>query len=100
MSDDSPVSATRLLVVPHEFLHVVGMVGYALLAEETTAVGGDDDVVFDTNSAEVLISLKHVEVEPLGAMAFSAPFIDEGGNEVDARLVGDHEALLQPSAHA
>ena len=33
-------------------------------------------------------------------MAFLAPEVDEVGDEVDARLVSDDEALLQPSAHA
>ena len=33
-------------------------------------------------------------------MAFLAPQVDEVGDEVDARLIGDHEARLQATTHA
>ena len=76
------------------------MIRYALLAEEAAAVLGDEDVVLDADAAEVLILFDFVEAEELLAVAALAPVVDEGRDEVDARLVGDDEAFLQAAPHA
>ena len=53
------------LVAGHEGLYVGGVVGYAVFADEATAVGGDEQVVLDAYAAEVLVGLNLVEVEEL-----------------------------------
>ena len=53
---------SRLLVLGHEGLDVVGIVGDAVLAEEAAAVVGDEDVVLDADATEVLVGLQQVEV--------------------------------------
>ena len=76
------------------------MIRDALLAQEAAAIGGDEDVVLDADAAKVLVGLQFVKVEELGAVAAGTPVVDQGWNEVDARLVGHHKALLQTAAHA
>ena len=41
----------------HKCLHLLGVVGDALGAEESATVGSDEQVVLDTDAAEVLVSL-------------------------------------------
>ena len=84
----------------HNIFYLLGMVGDALRTEEAAAVGSDEQVVLNTDASEVLVGVEKVEVEELLAVALRAPEVDEVGDEVDTWLVGDDEALLQPSAHA
>ena len=46
--------------------HLVGMVGYALVAEEPASVGCDEDIVLDADAAEVAVFVNSVEVEEAG----------------------------------
>ena len=67
------------------------MVRDALGTEETAAVAGDEDIVLDAHTSEVLIGLQQVEVDELLAVSALFPVIDEGRDEVDARLIGNDE---------
>ena len=69
-------------------------------AEDTVAVCGDEQVVFDADAAKILVSFQLVVIDELLELAFGLPHIDECRDEVDARLVGDHEARLQGLAAA
>ena len=76
------------------------MVGDGVLAEDAAAVGGDEEVVFQTDAAEVLVGLQQVVVDELLVEAFGTPLVDEGGDEVDAGLVGEHPPGLYAAAAA
>ena len=89
-----------LLVFCHIFLHVIGMIWNALLAEETASVLGDENVVFYTYSAKVLICLEQVEVDEFLAVSACLPVVDEGGNEIYSRFVCHYEILLEAASHA
>ena len=82
------------------FFNFGHMVGYALLAEEAAACGGDEHVVFDAHAAEILEFLDFVEAEELGIRALAPPKVDEVGDEVYARFVGDHMAYFQAAGKA
>ena len=58
-----------VLITHHKLLHVFGVVGDALLAEEAAAVLSNKKVVFDAHTAEVLVGLQLVEVQEFGTMA-------------------------------
>ena len=79
-----------LVAGSEEGFHLVHVVGDALFAEESAAVLRDEHVVFDADATEILVFLNFVEAEELCVRAFLAPEVNEGGDEIDARLVGDH----------
>ena len=97
---DVRVQVRSLSVPGHEILYVGGMVGDAVLSEETAAVVGDEHVVLYADAAEVLVFFKQIEIEELGAVAGGAPAVDECGNEIYARLVGNDKAFFELAAHA
>ena len=70
------------------------MVGDAALAEETAAVLGDEQVVLNADSTEVLVGLQLLVVEELLAMSLGPPLVNEGRNEIDAWLIGNDKAFL------
>ena len=71
------------------------MVRNAIFAYEAATIIGDEQIVLNTDTTEVLIGLQLVEVDELLAVAAGFPVIDQCGNEVDTRLVGDDKAFLQ-----
>ena len=88
------------LVVLHKCFHVIDVVGDAVFADEATTVMGDEHVVFYAYATEVLVGFELVVTQEVFAMAFGAPFVDEGGNEVDAWFVGNDKAFFESAAHA
>ena len=89
-----------LVAGSEEGFHLVHVVGDAFFAEESAAVLRDEHVVFDADATEILVFLDFVEAEELGIRAFLAPEVNEGGDEVDTGLVGDHVALFQAAGKA
>ena len=87
-------------VFGHKGFDLVGVVGNALFAQETATVGGDEHVVFDANAAKVLECFDFVEVQEFSIYAFLAPKVDEVGNEVDTRFVGNYVAHFEFAAKA
>ena len=63
-------------------------------SKDAAAVFGDEQVVFDTDATKVLVGLPLVVINELLELAFCLPHVDEGGDEIDAWLIGDHEAWL------
>lgn len=88
------------LVVLHKCFHVIDVVGDAVFADEATTVMGDEHVVFYAYATEVLVGFELVVTQEVFAMAFGAPFVNEGGNEVDAWFVGNDKAFFESAAHA
>ena len=88
------------LSVAHELFHVIYVVGDALCAYEAASAGGYQHVVFDAYSAEVAVFVYLVEIQEFRVCAFAPPVVDEVGNEIDAGLVGYHEAGLEPASEA
>ena len=69
-------------------------------AQDSVSVFGDEQVVFDAYAAEVFERFELVVVDEILMFAFSFPDVDQGRDEVDAWLVGDHEAWFQHLAAA
>ena len=63
--------------------------------EDAATVVGDEEVVLDADSTEILICLELVEVDEVLVEAFCTPFVDESGDEIYSWLVGDNETGLQ-----
>ena len=55
------------------------MIGHEFRAEETATVGRDEQIVFDADAAEILITLDGIEIQEVAVRAFGAPEIDEIG---------------------
>ena len=64
-------------------------------AKDAAAIIGDEQVVFDADATEVLVGFQLVVVDEILVLAFGFPDVDEGRDEVDARLIGDHETWLE-----
>ena len=62
-----------------EGFDVVGVIGHEFRAEETATVGRDEQIVFDADAAEILITLDGIEIQEVAVRAFGAPEIDEVG---------------------
>lgn len=88
------------LVLAHEILNVFWMIWDTLLAEEAAAVACDENVVLDTDSTEILVCLQLFIVDEVLVETLSAPFVDEGWDEVDSRFVCNNEAFFKSAAHA
>ena len=69
-------------------------------SQDTAAVFGDEQVVLDADTSEVLVGLQLLVVDELLELALGLPHINEGGDEIDARLVSDHKARFQGLAAA
>ena len=65
--------------VAHSLFHVLGVVGYTLVAHEAASALHDEQVVLYAHAAEVLILLNLVEAEEVLAAALAAPQVDEMG---------------------
>ena len=76
------------------------MIRDTALAEEAAAIGSNQDIIFDADAAEILIGLQLVEVKEVLTVSACFPIIDEGRDEIDARLVCYNKALLQSAPHA
>lgn len=85
---------TNRQLVGHGFFDLLDGLGDGF-AQDAAAGLGDEDVVLDADTAKVFPLLKFVEVDKVFVGAFGMPFVDEGGNEVAAGLVGDYEAGLE-----
>lgn len=83
----------------HNGLHFGNGLGDGF-AKDTATVCGDEDVVFDADSAKVLPLLEFVEVDVVLVGALSMPLIDEGRDEVAAGLIGDDKAGLEATTAA
>ena len=81
-----------------EALHIVNMIRNALLTEEATSIGCDKHIVFDTNATEVAIFINLIEIEELCIRAILTPIIDEGGYEVNTRLISYNVAWFQTTS--
>ena len=81
-------------------LDIVGVVGDDALAEDTASRVGDEDIVLQTDATEVFVGFEEVVVDELLVEAFGTPFVNKGGNEVDAGFVGEHPAGLYAAAAA
>ena len=84
----------------YKILQFFDVIRDALLAEVAAAVGSDEEVVLEADSAKVEVLFHLVEVDELGIVFAGTPVVEQGGNEVDAGLIGHHKALLHPTAAA
>ena len=72
----------------------------ASASEYPASVGGDEQVVFDSDSSEIVIFLfKDVEVDEFRIRAGGFPVLDEGRYKIDSRFVSYDMPRLQPSGH-
>ena len=72
----------------HELFEFYDMVRDALVAQEATAVLGNQHVVLDADATKVLVGLQLVEVEEILAVAAGFPLVDEGRDESQRPLQG------------
>ena len=64
-------------------------------SKDSATIFSDEQVIFDTDATEVFVGLQLLVVDKLLELAFSFPHVDEGGDEIDARFIGDHKARFQ-----
>ena len=87
-------------VAGHLALHVLGGDGKAPGAEQTAALLGDEQVILQTDAAEVVVLfLQQCEIDILGIDALLLPFLNKSGDEVDTGLVRYDVAGLEHLAH-
>ena len=87
-------------VLRHELFEFAYVIGDALVTQEAAAVLGNQYVVFNADATKVLVGFQLVEAEKILAVTAGLPLVDEGRDEVDARLVGNHETFFQLTTHA
>ena len=61
-------------------------------SEDAVAVFSDEQIVLDADATKVFVALQLVVADEVFEFAFGFPHVDEGGDEVDARFISDHEA--------
>ena len=76
------------------------MVGNDVVAEEAATVFGDEDVVFQSDTAKILVGLHQFVVDEVLVQSLRTPIVDEVGNEIDARFIGHDKSFLQTLAAA
>ena len=92
------LSGILFLVGCHELLNIFWMIRYAVFAQESATIFGDEYIVLNSDTTEIFIDLNLVEVEEFCTVTGCLPVVDEGRDEVNSRLVGYHETFRQPLA--
>ena len=93
------LSGILFLVGCHELLNIFWMIRYAVFAQESATIFGDEYIVLNSDTTEIFIGLNLVEVEEFCTVTGCLPVVDEGRDEVNSRLVGYHETFLQTATH-
>ena len=88
------------LIFTYDGFEFINGNGYYLVATyATAAVLGDDEVILDANTSEVVIVNQSVVIDKLTTLALFLPLLDEGRDEVDTRLIAHYYTGAQlPSA--
>lgn len=93
------LSGILFLVGCHELLNIFWMIRYAVFAQESATIFGDEYIVLNSDTTEIFIGLNLVEVEEFCTVTGCLPVVDEGRDEVNSRLVGYHKTFLQTATH-
>ena len=59
-----------------------------------TPVLRDQNIIFQTDTTEVLVRLDLVIYQEVLVQSLFFPLVDQSGNEITTRLVGNHESRL------
>ena len=74
--------------------------GKALGTEQTAALFGYENIILETDAAEVVVLfLKKGEIDILGIDAFLLPLLDEGRDKINSGLIGYDVTGLEHLAH-
>ena len=76
------------------------MIGNHFFTQIAAAIGSYKEVIFETNATKILVGINTIEVQELGTMSLSTPFVYEGRDKIDTRFVGHDIAFLQSAAKA
>lgn len=86
------LSGILFLVGCHELLNIFWMIRYAVFAQESATIFGDEYIVLNSDTTEIFIGLNLVEVEEFCTVTGCLPVVDEGRDEVNSRpWTGDTE---------
>ena len=83
----------------HFGLNIGNLGRNAPFAQSARAVGGYQQIVFNSDTAEIEIFGHLGIVDKLLVKVLDAPFFEQFGNEINSRLVGHHKTRLQLAAH-
>ena len=77
------LSGILFLVGCHELLNIFWMIRYAVFAQESATIFGDEYIVLNSDTTEIFIGLNLVEVEEFCTVTGCLPVVDEGRDEVN-----------------
>ena len=87
-----------ILIFGNIVFYVLQMIGNDVSSQNAGSLIGNEEIVFNTDAAEVTVFLYDIKIEEGGTVVLLTPIVYQGWNKIDARFICDHESFLKSSA--